>query len=67
MFDCITYKNTVHLSIVVIKYTVPGGRIINVCDTRENKPEKKTFQVKTEDVGTAHEKSVTSDYILCAN
>jgi hypothetical protein len=57
MFDCITYKNTVKLSVVVItKYRVPGGRIINVCDTRENKPEK------TEDVGTAHEKSITSDY-----
>jgi len=39
-----------------MKYTVPGGRIINICVTRENKPEKKTFQVKTEDVGTAHEK-----------
>ena len=48
-------------------YTAPGGRIINICDTRENKLEMKMFQVKIEDVGTEHEKSITSYYILCAN
>jgi hypothetical protein len=68
-FHCITYKNIMNLSDVVIIQSTQYWETTSLIYVTPviKRLEKKTSQVKVKAVGTEHEESITNHYILCAN